>query len=249
MHGTGNDFVLLDRRQPSAPAGVPDDELARNMCDRRFGVGADGLIFVETGTAAPIRMRMLNPDGSVSEMCGNGLRCVAALIGEGTISIETGGRVVQAESLDQSRIRVDMGVAEVLDPRLESSGFLGVSITVGNPHYVVFCDNVGGIDLETVGPLIEQAPEFPHRTNVHFAEVIDRGHIRQRTWERGAGITLACGSGACAGALAAVATGRTDRAVAVDLPGGRLDLEVEPDGRVWMTGPAETVFSGSYRLR
>ena len=248
MHGIGNDFVLLDERVNRSVADVADADLARSICDRRLGVGADGLIFVELGDLAPTRMRMLNPDGSESEMCGNGLRCVAKLLGAERVQIETGGRRVEADLLPDGRIRVDMGVASVLDAQLQVDEFEGVAINVGNPHFVVFCEDVAGVDLEQVGPRIEYAPAFPARTNVHFAQVIDSRTIRQRTWERGAGITLACGSGACAGALAAFATGRSGPEVRLHLPGGFLDLEVNDAGQVWMTGPAEAVFSGEFRL-
>jgi diaminopimelate epimerase len=243
MHGIGNDFVLIDARAGS----VTDDsaELARNVCDRKFGVGADGLIFLEEGDLAPLRMRMLNPDGSESENCGNGLRCVAKLVGTSQrLDIETGGRAVEAELLADGRIRVDMGYARVLDPNLHSGGHVGVSIDLGNPHFVVFVEDVASIDLESLGPKLEHAAEFPYRTNVHFVQVVDRGHAIQRTWERGAGVTLACGSGACAVGVAAFVSGRTGSSATLRLPGGELEIETNEAGQVWMTGPAEVVFYG-----
>lgn len=248
MHGIGNDFVLLDVRMRSLDTHVEDSELARVMCDRRFGIGADGLIFVEPTPAADARMRMLNPDGSESEMCGNGLRCVASLLDRPQSAIETGGRIVRAELVPGGEIRVDMGVATVLNLALEVGGFSGVSVSVGNPHFVVFCESADAVDIESIGPQIEHDAAFPDRTNVHFAQIVDRSTIKQRTWERGAGATLACGSGACAGALAAFVTGRTGAEVTMHLPGGALQLEVSNQGQVWMTGPAEAVFQGEFRL-
>lgn len=250
MHGIGNDFVVVDARSQSYPDTA---DLARQACDRRTGVGADGLILVENGRLAPVRMRMLNPDGSESEMCGNGLRCVAKWLDdqashpENSRSIETGGRTAEAMRLEDGRIRVDMGVVEIVDRSRTAGGYAGVFLSVGNPHFVVFVPEVTSVDLESVGPALEHDPAFPDRTNVHFVQVLDRGAVKQRTWERGAGITLACGSGACAGAFAAQAEGRTDATVRVDLPGGSLTVESTPSGRVWMTGPAETVFTGWLR--
>lgn len=247
MHGIGNDFVLVDSR--SERLHTDEGELARKVCDRRFGVGADGLIFVEKSALAEVRMRMLNPDGSESEMCGNGLRCVARLVlDHGSMSIETGGRVVEAELLADGRVRVDMGLATIGRLDQEADSFTGVTVDVGNPHFVVLVDDVAAIQLEVVGPLLEHHPAFPQRTNVHFVQVVSERELIQRTWERGAGVTLACGSGACAVAVAAHALGKTKAPCEVRLPGGTLEIEIGETGQVWMTGPVETVFVGNLTL-
>jgi diaminopimelate epimerase len=317
MHGIGNDFVMVDCVRSAVPAGDPA-VIAREVCDRRFGVGADGLIYIEREPLTPnpsppegrgeFRMRMWNPDGSESEMCGNGIRCVARyLVDEGIVArdphplppspsqgaggrgilIETGAGLLELEPLADGRVRVDMGrahltrgeigmvgpaderfVGESIDapltpspsPPEERGGWRGTAVSMGNPHLVVILGAGGGaagaapspaldeIDLKKLGPVLERHPLFPNRVNVHFVEVVDRGHIRQRTWERGAGATLACGTGACACVVAAFLNGRTGRVVDVDLPGGRLRVEYAEDGRVFMTGPAETVFDGEWAL-
>lgn len=245
MHGIGNDFVVID-----ALAGPRPDRqaLAVALCDRRFGVGADGLIFVERGELAPYRMRMLNPDGSESEMCGNGLRCVVKWLGQRGLAsdtLETGGRVVTV-SLDGDAVSVGMGRASVADePRLVQ-GYEGVLINVGNPHYVIPCDDPWAIDLEVVGPELERDPAFPGRANIHFITRSGPDEITQRTWERGAGVTLACGSGATAGARAANHFGWVGRRVRVRLPGGDLMIALDDLGNATMTGSAETSFIGRW---
>lgn len=251
MQGIGNDFVVLDAFK-STPPNM--SELSRRLCDRHIGVGADGLILVGSGADGAATMRMLNPDGSESEMCGNGLRCVARWLSatdfpmaNGRLSIETGGRTTEAVLQSDGRIRVDMGAARVLDHSLKVDEWTGLFIDVGNPHFVAFTDRVDVIPLDVLGPRLEHHTAFPNRTNVHFVEVIDALTIRQRTWERGAGITLACGSGACACAVAAKVSGRTTDQVTVHLPGGDLEIDTTDLGRIWMTGPAETVFTGEFR--
>jgi diaminopimelate epimerase len=209
-------------------------------------------------------MRMLNPDGSESEMCGNGVRCFARLlhdhghVTEPVVPVETGAGVLQLEMLPDRRVRVDMGPARLRRGEIgmigaETQGFVeqevgegyhGTAVSMGNPHLVVFVDDVAAVELDRVGPILERHPLFPARTNVHFVQVVDRTHLIQRTWERGAGITLACGTGACACAVAAVVTDRADRKVDIRLPGGNLEIELGPDGHVFMTGPAETVYEG-----
>lgn len=249
MHGIGNDFVLL---APSVSDALPAEVkpvLARAMCDRRFGIGADGLIFVESTPEADCRMRMLNPDGSSSEMCGNGLRCVALFLGRqpGEVAIETGGRITVAERLEGGLVRVNMGYACITALDMGVQGYRGVAVDVGNPHFVAFVPDVDAIEMERIGPVMEHDPGFPHRSNIHFATQIDARTLQQRTWERGAGITLACGSGACAVAAASVALGLTGTDVEVRLPGGSLRIEITEDGTAWMTGPAVESFSGTWR--
>lgn len=266
MHGIGNDFVMVDTIRDGLP-DVDPTLLARAVNDRRFGIGGDGLIFVERGESAPFRMRMFNPDGSESEMCGNGIRCFAQLLRDHghslapQVAVETGAGELVLEILPDRRVRVDMGLArlsrgeigmmgEPTDGFVDQpvGGFVGTAVSMGNPHLVVFVSAVGNVDLATVGPRLEVSELFPNRVNVHFAEMVGEGEIRQRTWERGAGATLACGTGACAVGVAAFATGRSGRRNLIHLPGGDLEIEYQDDGRVLMTGSAATVFEGNWPL-
>ncbi len=263
MHGIGNDFVMVNALQNPLPEpSLP--EIARKVCDRRFGIGADGLILATQGRDVPYAMRMFNPDGSESEMCGNGVRCFLAflhqegLTAESSVLVETGAGVLGLQSTDSGQVRVNMGKAR-LNPReigmdWEGELFLdqpisdvrGTAVSMGNPHMVIFVPDVAGVDLEQVGPALENHPLFPARVNVHFVQVLSRTHLRQRTWERGAGVTLACGTGACACGVASFLNGHSERQVLIDLPGGRLEIDYSEDGIVWMTGPAETVFQGEW---
>ncbi|MFM7185270.1 MAG: diaminopimelate epimerase [Planctomycetota bacterium] len=279
MHGAANDYVYVDcfdERAPADPAA-----LAPLIADRHRGVGGDGLVLVLPSTVATARMRMFNADGSESEMCGNGVRCVAHLVVSrgrapaGPVTIETGRGVltleVQRTGSRTSQVRVDMG-----EPVLEAESIpvlgsgrivaaaceaLGAEeawwagcgleprmtcVSMGNPHAVFFCAAVALVPLEAIGPRVETHPIFPRRVNVHFVEVVSPRHVRMRTWERGSGITMACGTGASAVCVAGVLTGRTERAIDADLPGGRLRLEWPEGGHVFMTGPAEEVFQGNW---
>jgi diaminopimelate epimerase len=270
MHGIGNDFVVVDA--VSAPLQFTNiEQLAKDMNDRKFGIGGDGLIIVTKGEKAPFKMQMLNPDGSEAEMCGNGIRCVAKLVREkgltnsDLIPIETGAGLLELGVEEVAglvnRVRVNMGVARLKRAEIPMAGpadsaaaefsfeaagahLTGTAVNMGNPHVVVFVDDAAAVSLETLGPAIENHPQFPNRINVHFAQVISRSEIRMRTWERGAGVTLACGTGACAVLVAANTTGRTGRSALLHLPGGDLNIEYAEDGTVYMTGPAETVFEG-----
>jgi diaminopimelate epimerase len=269
MQGIGNDFVVIDTlRDPVSLSGLP--ALARTVCDRKFGVGADGLIFV-LRKEDKLEMAMLNPDGSLSEMCGNGLRCFARLAvdrgyASGTFPVVTGAGELVVTTIgipdphDESSlletnnvagatpsISIDMGKATfplgsgLIDL---NDGFQAVHVSMGNPHIVIISENVDAIPLEEVGPQLEHHPLFPQRTNVHFVQVVSRTEIKQRTWERGAGITLACGTGACACVVTTVTLGLTDRVVLNHLPGGDLNLEYKESGNVVLTGAAEYVFDG-----
>ena len=266
MHGIGNDFVvldLLDKPEPSDPA-----ELSRRMNDRRKGVGGDGLILVERGNGAPYRMRMFNPDGSEAEMCGNGIRCFARLLRDrgyltGTeADIDTGAGRLVVHLTEDGQVRVNMGMARLtrgeipmvgpesdrfVDEPVGVSSWRGTAVSMGNPHLVLFTDDVAAVSLGVLGPQLESGPLFPRKTNVHFVQVASRTHLIQRTWERGAGVTLACGTGACAVAVAGFLTGRSERCVGIDLPGGRLAIEYSENGTVFMTGPAVTVYEGEWR--
>lgn len=271
MQGAGNDYVYVDcfRQPPPRDAAA----LARAISDRHFGVGADGLILICPSERADGRMRMFNADGSESEMCGNGIRCVAkfmydhGLAVKPVLTIETGRGILTLE-LEVSagkvrQVRVNMGTP-ILDahtipttlggnPPLEVP--LGVAgqtlrvtcVSMGNPHCVTFVDTITDEMVLGIGPQVEKHPAFPRRTNVEFVRVNNAHDITMRVWERGSGETLACGTGACAVAVAGVLTGKTQRQITAHLPGGDLRLEwSEKDNHVYMTGPAVEVFSGEW---
>lgn len=270
MHGIGNDFVMVDAiRQDLSCLDLP--QLARTTNDRRFGIGGDGLILALPGEEAPFRMRMFNPDGSESEMCGNGVRCFAAFVRtEGltdshSIGVETGAGLLTLDSLPDGRVRVDMGLARLtrgeigmtgapeeswIEQSIELDGhaMAATAVSMGNPHMAIFVEDAASVPLADWGPRLERHPEFPNRVNVHFVQAMNRQHLVQRTWERGAGATLACGTGACASAVAGHLIGRSDARVRISLPGGDLEIELSPDRRVWMTGPARHVFSGEIEV-
>jgi diaminopimelate epimerase len=268
LQATGNDFVLIETQ------GMRREwaKLSRAMCDRRFGVGSDGLILLRSSKTADFRMRMFNPDGSEAEVCGNGLRCVARyVISTGLadarrgISIETSAGIKTAVSQDRgTRFQVDMGrprfrpedlpaaVAAgrvpVLDHRVEVAGQkLGLTlVSMGNPHAVHFVTDVGEFPLCDIGPRVEHHEMFPRRVNFEIARVESRGEIRARVWERGAGETLSCGSGGCAIAVAALLHDYVDSPVDIKLPGGTLTVKWDREGSVYLAGPAELVFTGEW---
>jgi diaminopimelate epimerase len=262
MHGLGNDFVVLDARE--TPRLIDPDQ-ARRIGDRHKGVGFDQLILIEPprDRAADVFLRFLNTDGSESGACGNGTRCVASLLmrqsGQDSITIETLNGLLEAETRPDQLVTVDMGIAK-LDWReipLASacdtnhvpvaSGPLSdpVCVNMGNPHAVFFTPDLAAIDLEALGYGLEHHAMFPQRANIGVAQVLSRTHMRLRVWERGVGITLACGSGACAAMVAASRRGLTERAARITVDGGGdLHLEWLPDGHVLMTGPVATSFKG-----
>lgn len=276
MHGIGNDYVYVDcvsQEPPADPAA-----LAIAVSDRHFGIGSDGLILIGPSTRADARMRMFNADGSESEMCGNGVRCVAKFVhdhGLATkphLTIET-GRGVLALDLEvkdgkAQRVRVNMG-APILESKeipttlpgdppvsmpleVDAENFSATCVSMGNPHVVLYVGpnyfaKTGRDLVAELGPKIEHHPAFPKRVNAHFVRVHSSTEVTMRTWERGSGITLACGTGACAVCVAGVLTGRTGRKLLAHLPGGDLELEwSETDNCVYMTGPATEVFSGEW---
>jgi len=264
MHGIGNDFVIVDTLRDGLPPGDLS-RLSQEVNDRRIGIGGDGLILLEKGEAEPFRMRMFNPDGSESEMCGNGIRCFAKLLRDhrhtdsSQIPVETGAGTLVVELLADGQVRVDMGRARLTRGEIPMTGpaeetfqdqpvndYRGTAVSMGNPHLVIFVEDAALVDLAKEGSRLERSPLFPHRTNVHFVQVLGRDSLLQRTWERGAGVTLACGTGACASAVSAYLTGRASRRSEVRLPGGNLQIEYLEDGRVTMTGLAETVFEGDW---
>jgi diaminopimelate epimerase len=272
MQGIGNDFVVVDcLKQVPTTADLP--ELAKRVNDRKYGVGGDGLILVLPSRIADFRMRMFNPDGSEAEMCGNGTRCVAryvydrGLADAGTIRLETLAGVkalkVLARAGKVEGVRVDMGSPvlrrseipmkgadseTVVDESLKVNGrrLRVTAVSMGNPHVVVFDAGIEMTDVASLGPLIENHRLFPQRTNVQFAGVQTTTEVVLRTWERGAGVTLACGTGACATVVAGVLTCRLNRHATVHLLGGDLEVDWTGDNRVLMTGPAEEVFEGDF---
>jgi diaminopimelate epimerase len=242
MEGLGNDFVILD-----APvAGVPMDELAKKLCDRHFGVGADGLIIPKPGET--LGWYFYNSDGSTAQMCGNGMRCFAryvydkGLVKKKSFSVETAAGIIKPEILDDNTVRVNMG-KPVLQDETTINGFDVFPVSMGNPHCVIFTD---GDTLEMVkeyGPGLESHPYFPEKTNVEFVKVLSRTEIEMCVYERGCGITLACGTGACASVAAGVSKGLTDKKVRVNLLGGGVDVEWDRD--IFLTGPANYVFEAT----
>lgn len=271
MHGLGNDYLYINcikNREPLFP-----EELAKRLSNRHFGVGADGIILVCNSKIADFKMRIFNSDGSEAEMCGNGIRGFAKyvydynLIDKNEFKIETlaGIRKVKLNTLNKSiteNITVDMG-EPILHPVkipvltreeppikdlkivIKNKIFTITCVSMGNPHAIIRLHNLEDINIKEYGPLIENRSEFPKRTNVEFIEIKDRSRIKMKVWERGAGETLACGTGACASTVASVLNGYTERKVVVELLGGELEVEWnEEDSHVYMTGPATTVFKG-----
>ncbi len=286
LHGLGNDYVYVD----CFANPLPDDPaaLAQKIADRHFGVGGDGLILICPSQIADAQMRMFNADGSESEMCGNGVRCVAKYVYDHgiaqkpTLKIETGRGVltldVEVARGKVQRVKVDMGEPFLPAGQIpvELSGIspqdrvvdlplnkyipwspaawiddcglkLGMTcVSMGNPHVTLFCSDVEKVPLESIGPVLERAAIFPKRINVHFVQVHSPGEVTMRTWERGSGITLACGTGASAVCVSGVLTGKTGRKIVAHLPGGDLELEWAENNHVFMTGPATEVFSGDW---
>ncbi|MBD2395943.1 diaminopimelate epimerase [Cyanobacterium aponinum FACHB-4101] len=269
-HGLGNDFILIDNRHQSQP--LVSQEEAVKMCDRHFGIGADGVIFVLAGEGdTDYTMRIFNSDGSEPEMCGNGIRCFAQFITElegkeeigKTYRIHTLAGLICPTIMGNGQIKVDMGEpqleAEKIPTTLGKTGEKVVNeslivgdrtyhvscVSMGNPHCLVFVEDIEQINLNEIGSKFENHPVFPQKTNTEFIQIISHNYLKMKVWERGAGITLACGTGACATVVAGVLNERCDRISTVELPGGCLEIEwSEKDNHVYMTGPATKVFSG-----
>ena len=274
MHGIGNDFVVVDCLQQDAPVEADLQSASVHLCDRRFGIGGDGVLLVLPSETADYKMRMFNPDGSEAEMCGNGIRCFAKFVYDRgytwstRMTVETlgGTKVLELTPKDDriETVKVDMGSpgldradlamegapGPVLGETLtaDDAKFTITGVSMGNPHIVFFTDDVQGVPIEQVGPPLENHPLFPRRTNVHAVQVLGDSELRMVTWERGAGRTLACGTGACACVVASALNGRTGRRVRAHLPGGDLLIEWGDDDHVYMTGPATEVFTGSITL-
>lgn len=274
MQGLGNDYVYVNCFEETV---AHPSETAVQVSDRHFGIGADGLILIKPSTKADFEMEMYNADGTRAEMCGNGIRCVAkyvydkGLTDKKRISIVSAGQVKHLElTVDQedkvSLVRVNMG-SPILDPkripvmvpgeravdvpiRVGGITYRMTCVSMGNPHAVVFVENVGDLKLEQTGPLFESHELFPNRTNTEFVEVVDRRHVKMRVWERGTGETLACGTGCCATAVACVLNGLTDNNVTVGVLGGEIQVTWDrEENLVYMTGPAATVFEGEICLK
>jgi diaminopimelate epimerase len=263
MHGLGNDFVVIDARSRSI---VLSDDQKRRVADRRRGIGCDQLIVLEHSARADVFMRIYNPDGTEAGACGNATRCVAGrLMAEKAVErivVETISGLLETKAADRGDITVDMGevktdwrdipVAEACDTLhlpLRSGPLLDpVGVNVGNPHAVFFVPDVAAIDLEKLGPALEHAPLFPERANIEIVQRLASGRLRMRVWERGAGITQACGSGACATLVAAARRGLTGRKAEVVLDGGTLTIEWLANNHVLMTGGWTTSFKGEIEL-
>ena len=270
MHGIGNDFILLDDRDRTIETHLAYPELAQRLCHRKFGIGADGIILVRNSDTHDLRFIIINSDGTEPEMCGNGMRCFAKFVYETGIlakeqmQVQTlAGTVIPLIEKDDTGqvacVRVDMGPPKLsaeqvpfvcdrdraLEEPIETEqGRVSVTcVSMGNPHAVIFVEDLSTVDIEGLGPLVETHPRFPEKTNVEFVEVLSDGELKMRVWERGVGVTLACGTGACAALTAAHLTGRAKRCAVVHLDGGDLNISWDEDsGRIYKTGPAEKVF-------
>jgi diaminopimelate epimerase len=267
FHGARNDFVIVDGR-PDRPAdGLDLVALAVQMCDRHAGIGADGLLIASpvspdaAAAGAAARMRMLNPDGGESEMCGNGLRCFARWLADAgelpssKVTIETGAGLLSVTLNPDGSVSALMGVPTVgehalaLSPAVDRVTVSATRVSMGNPHAVFFVPDVDAVPLERVGPRVETHPAFPRRTNVEFVQVLSFNRLRVRVWERGAGATQACGTGACAAHVAARVHGLASERATLELPGGTLEVTWPGEGhQVRLTGPAVRVFDGRWPL-
>lgn len=274
MHGIGNDFPVFDHTQPGAPTIEQIGAAAVALCDRRFGIGGDGTISILPSDKADYAMRMFNPDGSEAEMCGNGIRCFAKYVYDFGLSKKTeltvdtlAGIMTVALTIEDDTVtgvRVDMGEPRLNRAELPMEGPSGqvlheliklngepfhiTGVSMGNPHIVFFPEEATEELILRVGPQLEKHPAFPKRTNVHAAQVVGRDELVMKIWERGAGPTLACGTGACAVGVAAHLNGLTGRDVLIHLPGGDLRIQWGIDNHVYMTGSATTVYEGTIEL-
>jgi diaminopimelate epimerase len=272
LQGAGNDFVLVDASRPDSAHGniATWQAVAKQVCDRHAGVGADGVLLLLPADDADVRMIVINADGSLAEMCGNGIRCVARywedagrLTGR-ALHVETGAGVLRPEMMADGQVRVSMGrprlarhdipmtgpdADRILDEHLEGTALKVTAVSMGNPHAVVFVPDLDEFHFGLLGPVLSGHKRFPEGVNAGFVQLLSPGEIRLRVWERGSGPTLACGTGACAAVVAGNLTGRLERDVRVHLPGGTLRVEwPSEDGDVYMTGPARHVFTGEIAL-
>lgn len=274
MHGCGNDYIYVDGAKEIIPQEKKPD-VVKKLSDRHFGIGGDGVIFINPSTEADFEMEMYNADGSRAEMCGNGIRCVAkyvfdyGLTEQTDISIVSFGKTkyltLTVEQGKVSKVRVNMGAPELIAREVpvisenqtvvneeivvKNQTYHMTCVSMGNPHAIVFMDDVAQLDIEAIGPFFENHERFPRRTNTEFVRVIDRKHVEMRVWERGTGETLACGTGCCATVVACVLNNLTDCNVTVNVLGGSIDVTWDREANlVYMTGPAETVFDGEVSI-
>ena len=276
MEGLGNDFVIIDDRETAIEAIVSYPDLAVKLCDRHFGVGADGIILILPSQDHDFTFRIFNSDGSSAQMCGNGMRCVARyvyekqIVSQKTMQVDTlAGTVVPEVLVDENgaviSVRVDMGepvlACEKIPFQSETETAVDLPLTVGdaifqitavsmgNPHAVTFVDDVDAMDIKTIGPIIETHDRFLEKTNVEFIEVVSPAELKMKVWERGAGITLACGTGACASLVAAHLTGRADTRAVIHLDGGDLQIFWDKEtNHLFKEGPANYAFEGTVTL-
>ena len=269
-HGLGNDFVIVNGFKEKID-NYP--QMAIQVCDRHTGVGADGLVVVLPSKVADFEMRIFNSDGSEAEMCGNVTRCIARYVYENgltdktKVTLETKAGIIRPELIFSNgrlqTIKVDMGEPRLMRSAIPMLGdesqqvvnevltvngveYAITCVSMGNPHCIIFVDDIASTDLALIGPMIETHPIFPRKTNVEFVQVLDKQKVRMRVWERGAGITMACGTGACATLVAGVLNGKIDRQAVVELDGGELVIEWGSDNHIYMSGPAVEVFRGEY---
>ena len=271
MTGLGNDYIYIDCTKGIKLKNIP--EFAKRVSDRHFGIGSDGLILIDKpeNNNSDFKMRIFNSDGSEAEMCGNGIRCVAKFIHDNElsnkdkISIDTLSGIKKVKIIEDNNgtcndVIVDMGEPifqdknipydvyepfnKDLDLNVNGEKMRFTVVSMGNPHAITFVDDVDSIEIEEIGPVVENNPIFPNKTNVEFVQIIDKNNIKVRVWERGAGETKACGTGACAAVVASGLNGYTDENVTVRLPGGILKIEWGKDNHIYMQGPATSVFEG-----
>ena len=271
--GTGNDFVMIDcLKEPEADYV----SAAVELCDRHSGIGADGILLVLPSDKADIRMQIINADGSEAEMCGNGIRCFASYVYEKgyvkfeEFTVETGAGILVPKIMEkhgaEAMVKVDMGEPILEGEKIPVAGygmnrivaepitvkdkeFKMTCVSMANPHCVIFVDDAENFPIHEYGPLVERHEKFPKRVNAEFIQVIDRKHLRMRVWERGAAVTLACGTVACATTTAAILDDVTDRNIEIQLDGGKLNIEWADNNHLYMTGPAVQVFAGTYNLK
>ena len=274
MEGIGNDFIVFDCLAPDGPSEASLQTASEKLCDRKFGIGGDGVLLVLPSTSADFKMRMFNPDGSEAEMCGNGIRCFAKFVSDRgyttkrNITVETMAGIKALELAGPHgtvvQVTVDMGVPGLDRADLPMIGAEGTvigeavqvggdtvaltGVSMGNPHVIFFSEDATDSVIDRIGPKLETHALFPKRINVHAVQIVGRGEIKMLTWERGAGRTLACGTGACACAVASTLNGLTDRRVLAHLPGGDLRIDWADDDHVYMSGAATEVFTGEVNL-
>lgn len=266
MHGCGNDFIFLD----CLKADIPNlGAIAGKLCDRRFGIGADQLLTIHPSKVADFKMEIYNADGSQVEMCGNGIRCFARYVLDHGITqkreleVETLAGIIRPRIVGKL-VEVDMG-EPVLEGRkipvdadgqiinrplsVDGTNYQVTCVSMGNPHCVVYLDDIDSLDLDKIGPRFERHPFFPKRVNTEFIKILSPAEVNMRVWERGAGETWACGTGACGAGVAGVITGRTEREVTVHLKGGDLLIEWRDNNHVYMTGGADEVYHGTIKVQ